>query len=276
MPTTIKHNFVLLDISSQYLLDKENTLYGGISQAYRPVIFKDIVPASTYEQIDKNLKDAFGYNAEIGIRGKLFSRLQYDINYFRVLYKNRLGTLVLQDNAGQPYTYKTNIGNSLTNGLEMFVQYKFPLTNKLFAGLFTSTSFMHAKYITGQVSTGTANKSIAGNKVEAVPEWISRNGVDILYKNFSCTILYSYTSSTFSDALNTLTPPASGAKGFTPAYSIWDFNASLRANSFFTIRAGVSNIFSKQYFTKRPTFYPGPGIWPSDGRNAYVTIGIKI
>ena len=276
LPTTIKHNFVLLGISSQYLLDKENTFYGGISQAYRPVIFKDIVPASTYEQIDKNLKDAFGYNAEIGVRGKLFSRLQYDINYFRVLYKNRLGTLVLQDNAGQPYTYKTNIGNSLTNGLEIFVQYKFPVSNKLFAGLFTSTSFMNAKYITGQVSTGTANKSIVGNKVEAVPEWISRNGVDILYKGFSCTILYSYTSSTFSDALNTIAPPATGAKGFTPAYSVWDFNVSLRANSLFTIRTGISNIFNKQYFTKRPTFYPGPGIWPSDGRNVYLTLGIKI
>ena len=158
----------------------------------------------------------------------------------------------------------------------MFVQYKFPITNKLFAGLFTSTSFMDAKYITGQVSTGTANKSIVGNKVEAVPEWISRNGIDILYKRLSCTILYSYTSSTFSDALNTVTPPASGAKGFTPAYSIWDFNASLRTNSLFTIRAGMGNIFNKQYFAKRPTFYPGPGIWPGDGRNIYLTLGIKI
>ena len=276
LPTTIKHNFALFGLSSQYLFDKENTLYGGISQAYRPVIFKDIVPASTYEQIDKNLNDAFGYNAEIGVRGKLFKRLQYDINYFRLLYKNRLGTLVLQDNTGQPYTYKTNIGNSLTNGVEMFVQYKFPITNKLFAGLFTSTSFLDAKYITGQIAIGTANKSIVGNKVEAVPEWLSRNGIDILYKGFSCTILYSYTSSTFSDALNTLTPPSSGAKGFTPAYSIWDFNASLRTNSLFTIRTGISNIFNKKYFTKRPTFYPGPGIWPSDGRNIYLTLGIKI
>ena len=276
LPTTIAHNYILSGINTQYLFDKENTLYGGISQAYRPVIFKDIVPASTYEKTDKNLKDAFGYNAEIGARGKLFSRLQFDISYFRVLYKNRLGTLVLQDNTGQSYTFKTNIGNSLTNGLEIFIQYKFPVTNKLFAGLFTSTSLMEAKYITGQVSTGTANKSIVGNKVEAVPEWISRNGIDILYKRLSCTILYSYTSSTFSDALNTVTPPASGAKGFTPAYSIWDFNASLRTNSLFTIRAGMGNIFNKQYFAKRPTFYPGPGIWPGDGRNIYVTLGIKI
>ncbi len=184
--------------------------------------------------------------------------------------------MVLQDNAGQSYTYKTNIGNSLTNGVEMFIQYKFPLTNHLFAGLFSSTAYMDAKYISGQVSTGTANKSIIGNKVEAVPKWISRNGLDILYKGFSCTLLNSYTSSTFSDALNTVTPPASGAKGFTPAYTLWDFNASLRTNSVFSIRAGINNIFNNQYFTKRPTFYPGPGIWPSDGRNIYVTVGVKI
>jgi len=276
LPTTINNNFILLGISSQYLLDKENTLYGGISQAYRPVIFKDIVQASTYEQIDKNLEDAFGYNAELGIRGKILKHLQYDVSLFRIDYKNRLGTLVLQDNTGQPYTYKTNIGNSRTNGIELFVQYKFPITNQLFAGLFTSTAYMDAKYTKGQVSTGTVNKSIEGNNVEAVPEWISRNWLDILYKGFSCTILYNYTSSTFSDALNTITPPSSGAKGFTPAYSIWDFNASLRTNSFFSIRAGINNIFDKQYFTKRPTFYPGPGIWPSDGRNIYVTFGIKI
>ena len=103
---------------------------------------------------------------------------------------------------------------------------------------------MNAKYTTGEVSTGTSNKSISGNKLEAVPEWISRNGMDILYKGFSCTILYNYTSSTFSDALNTVTPPANGTKGLTPAYSIWDFNASLRINSAFSIRTGISNIFN--------------------------------
>ncbi|MDX2046276.1 MAG: TonB-dependent receptor, partial [Chitinophagaceae bacterium] len=124
LPTNIRHSFVLTGISTQLELDKENTLYGGVSQSYRPVIFKDIVPASTYEQIDKNLKDAFGYNAELGVRGRVFKFLQYDISYFRMAYKNRMGTLVLQDNTGQSYTYKTNIGNSLTNGLEFFLQYK--------------------------------------------------------------------------------------------------------------------------------------------------------
>lgn len=276
LPNNIKHKFTLLGISTQYQLSTENSFYGGFSQAYRPVIFKDIVPASTYERIDKNLKDAYGYNIETGIRGKVLKYLQYDISYFRVLYENRLGTLVFQDNTSQPYTYKTNVGNSITNGIELFIQYKFPLANNLFAGFFTSTSYMNARYTTGQVSTGTVNKSIAGNKVEAVPDWISRNGLDVLYKGFTCTFLYNYTSSTFSDALNTIKPPASGARGFTRSYSVWDFNATLKTVSIFTIRGGVNNIFNKQYFTKRPTFYPGPGIWPSDGRNVYVTLSIKV
>lgn len=276
LPTAINHQFVLSGISTQYVINNENNFYGGFSQAYRPVIFKDIVPASTYEQVDKKLKDASGYNLEAGARGKLAKHIQYDITFFSLLYNNRMGTLVLQDNSGQPYTYRTNIGNSRTNGLELFLQYKFPLTNHLYAGLFTSTSYMKGKYINGEVSNGTTNKSIKGNKIEAVPDWISRNGLDILYKGLSCTFLYSYTSSSFSDALNTVIPPATGARGFTPSYAIWDFNFSFKSDSFYSIRAGVNNILDKQYFTKRPTFYPGPGIWPSDGRNVYMTLGIRL
>ena len=276
LPTTINHHFVLAGISSQFLLNKENTVYGGISQAYRPVVFKDIIPTSTYEQINKDLKDAYGYNAELGIRGKVADHLQYDINLFTLLYNNRLGILVEKDENGATYIYRTNIGNSRTNGVESFIQYKFPVTAHLFAGLFTSTSYMHARYIQGEVASAGVNKSIVGNKVEAVPDWITRNGLDILYKGFSATILYSYTSSTFSDAVNTVLPPASGATGFNPGYDLWDINTSLHTNRFLSVRAGINNIFNKQYFTKRPTFYPGPGIWPGDGRNVYVTLGVKL
>ena len=276
LPNTIKHSFLLAGISSQYQLGKDNALYGGISQAYRPVIFKDIIPASTYEQVDKDLKDAYGYNIELGVRGKIWKHLQYDIGYFNVLYKNKLGTVVLQDNTGQSYTYKTNVGNSRTDGVEMFVQYKFPITTKLYAGLFTSTAYMNARYISGQVSNGVSNQSIVGNKVEATPQWISRDGLDILYQGFSATLLYNYTSSSYSDALNTVQPPASGAKGYTPAYSIWDLNASIRINTMLSVRAGINNIADKKYYTKRPVFYPGPGIWPSDGRNMYCTVAVKL
>jgi len=37
---------------------------------------------------------------------------------------------------------------------------------------------------------------------------------------------------------------------------------------------GVNNITDEQYFTKRPTGYPGGGVWPSDGRSVTATVGI--
>ncbi|SHG19480.1 Fe(3+) dicitrate transport protein [Cnuella takakiae] len=275
LPTDIKHSFLLAGVSTQYSIDKENAFYGGISQAYRPVLFKDIIPSTTYEQVDKNLKDASGYNAEAGVRGRL-GHLQYDVSLFSVLYKNRMGTLVFQDNTGQTYTFRTNIGDSRTNGVEAFVQYKFRVAGHLYAGLFTSTSYMNAMYVSGVLSTGSENKSVVGNKVEAVPDWISRNGLDLLYKGLSITVLYNYTAHSYSDALNTKAPAPNGAKGLVPSYSIWDVNVSLKTNTFLSVRAGVNNLLDKQYFTKRPTMYPGAGIWPSDGRNAYVTIGLDL
>ncbi len=42
------------------------------------------------------------------------------------------------------------------------------------------------------------------------------------------------------------------------------------------MRFNLSNATNKQYFTKRPTFYPGPGVWPSDGRNGSITLAIKL
>ncbi len=186
LPNTIDHHFLLLGGHTQYLVTKENTFYAGISQAYRPVIFKDIIPASTYEQVDKNLKNAFGYNAEIGLRGKLWQHLQYDVSFFQVLYNNRMGSLILND-ANGPYIFRTNIGNSRTKGIEFFAQYKFPISNNLFVGLFTSTTLMDGRYIKGILSVSGVNKDIKDNKIEAVPKWNSRNGIEILYKKFSST-----------------------------------------------------------------------------------------
>ncbi len=276
LPTTIRHRFALAGISAQYGLNNENMLYAGFSQAYRPVVFKDVVPSSVYEQVDKALKDAFGYNAEAGVRGKLLKHLQYDVSYFNVLYKRRMGTQVLQDGSGQPYIFRTNVGDAWMSGAEVFVQYKFQVARQWFAGLFTSTSYTHARYLNGRLADAGSNKSIQGNKVEAVPDWISRNGAEVLYKGFSCTLLYSYTSSSFSDPLNTVVPLPTGARGFTPGYGLWDINASCRVTPALSVRAGISNILNKQYFSKRPTMYPGPGIWPGDGRNVHLTVELRL
>ncbi len=275
VPNSILHRFPLFGLSVQYQLNEKNQLYAGWSQAYRPVIFKDIIPTSRLEKADKNLKNAFGHNAEIGIRGEIFERINYDINIFELTYRHRLGNLLVSNEKGESYILKTNIGNSRSIGVESLIDWKVLELKKLYLSIFNATAYINARYTEGVLAVGGINRSIAGNWVESAPQWTSRSGINFGYQNFSMTLLYSYVSQTYADALNTVVPSANGAVGLVPSYGILDFNASYYVKKF-TFRLGANNILNKQYFTKRPTFYPGAGIWSSDGRGFTFSVGIKI
>jgi len=70
VPQDIDHRFPLVGISGQYRLNSNHLVYGGWSQAYRPVIFADIIPATVLDRSDPDLKDAYGHNAEWGSKVK--------------------------------------------------------------------------------------------------------------------------------------------------------------------------------------------------------------
>lgn len=274
LPTTIKHAFPLLGVNLHYQLRSQQEVYGGWSQAYRPVIFKDIIPASTYERVDKNLKDAFGYNLEIGYRGSS-DWLKWDVSAFALQYNNRLGTLSQTDAAGT-YIYRTNIGNSFTKGIELFIEAGFRLAPQARLSVFTSTAYLDGRYKNAQVRVNQENVNVSNNHVESTPQWISRNGVNLKIKRLSTSLLYSYTAQSYADALNTVKPSATGAVGLVPAYSLLDFNSTYNVSKSLLIKFNINNLTDKQYFTKRPMFYPGPGVWSSDGRSAVLTVGLKL
>lgn len=275
LPNNIRHSFPLLGLNAQYDLNPASNLYLGWSQAYRPVIFKDIVPASIYEFADKNLKDAFGYNAEAGYRGQ-WKMLKWDLTAFYINYKNRLGTLAETDLSGNYLVYRTNIGDSRTTGLEAFLQADLRVSSSLDFNLFTSTSWMDGRYVNAKVRNGQNNVSVDGNKLESVPEWISRNGFTLRSSLFSFSFLYSFTAESFADALNTITPNETGSVGLVPSYHLVDLNLSLKLSRQVRMMVNANNVFNQQYYTKRPQFYPGPGIWPSDGRSFSLTLALKI
>jgi Outer membrane receptor for Fe3+-dicitrate len=275
IPLLIDHKFPLFGASFSYKPTSFLEIYGGWSQSYRPVLFKDVVPASVYELVDPNIKDAEGYNLELGVRGNK-GFLHWDITGYIMRIDNRFGTLVTEDN-GVFYTWRTNTGNSVTKGVEIFLQGDWMLGNMTAVSIFTATALVDGRYDDGStVKAGNDNINIAGNKIESVPGLITRNGVTLRFGKLSITHLYSYTAKSYADALNTETPPPSGAIGAVPAYGIWDINTSLRVSGMIEIKANVSNVADKTYFTKRPVMYPGPGIWPSDGRNFTVSIGIRL
>jgi len=277
IPLTLKHHFPLFGAGFSYRPSGMPEVYGGWSQAYRCMAFKDLIPASLYEKVDPNIKDAKGYNVELGTRGD-WNFLRWDITGFLLQYNSRFGTLSQTDDNGNLVLYRTNTGNSLTKGIEIFIQADWLLGTKASLSVFTSTALMDARY-TGDatVKSGNANVSVKGNKVESAPPVITRNGVTFKIWKVSLSGLYSYTGKTYADALNTaIPPPATGATGLVPSYGIFDFNSSFRITKNFDFRLNINNLANKQYFTKRPTFYPGPGVWPSEGRSFNVSVGIKL
>lgn len=269
-PNTIEHNFPLFGLNLEYALNAMMNIYAGWSQAYRPVILKDIVPGSVTETTDKDLKDARGYTAEVGYRGKT-GILQWDVTGFYMDYRNRLGTFAQKDGI----ILRTNIGNSIVAGIEIFAQADFDLSMRSSLSLFTSTAIQNGEYRDAIVRSGNENVSIDGNKVESVPGVISRNGVVYKFGQFRISGLYSYTANTYADALNAELPNPSGATGLVPAYGLLDINASYKFNDNVMVQLNVNNLLDEQYFTKRPQFYPGPGIWPSDGRTISASFALK-
>lgn len=276
VPQDIFHKFVLLGVSGQYQINDRHKIYGGWSQAYRPVVFADIIPASAIEQADPNLENSFGHNAEFGIKGNLLDRLTYDLNVFQILYRKRVGSLILTDANGQSYVWKTNIGDSRTNGVELYAELKVVEQKATRIAIFTATSYFDGQYLNGEIRNGSENTDLAGKRLETVPEWTSRNGLQCSFKKMSAILQYSYTADSYSDALNTETPSANGAKGLVPSYQIWDLNLSYRFAPGYLLKFGVNNLTNEQYFTKRPAGYPGQGVWSSDGRSVVVSLGIRI
>lgn len=276
IPVTINHHYPLLGINFSYKPAGNTELYGGWTQSYRPMLFKDLIPASLYEKIDPNIKDSKGYNAELGFRG-FIKKLKWDITAFLLQYNNRFGTIAQTDNTGNFYTFRTNIGNSVTKGLEVFLQGDWVFNKSFSVSGFTSTAFTQARYMGAEVKSGNTNINIKGNKVESAPDIITRNGVTFRIKKVSWSVLYSFTGATFADALNTKqAPKATGAVGIVPSYGLLDINTAFRLAKNLELKMSLNNCTNKSYFTKRPLFYPGPGIWSSDGRSATITIDIRL
>lgn len=251
--------------------------YAGISQAYRPTILKDMIPANALERVDSNLLDGRGWQAEIGWSGWLGRSLRLEATAFHLVYRHRMGGVLRTDENGINYLYRTNLGNSATSGLELYAEWVHKgLGNKWQLLAFTATSLMLGRYTAGTVVQNGRNVSIKGNELESVPRLMSKWGLQLLHPLWGTTLQSTYVGRSYSDALNTGRPTANGANGPVPAYTVVDWNAYAKVMKQLTIKAGINNLLNAQYFTKRPQFYPEPGIWPSDGRSVYLTVVVQL
>ncbi len=266
-----KRSFVIAGLGAEYHITSSTELYGNISQAYRPIQFANLQAPPTTDMVDPNLRDANGYNADLGYRGKVKNYLQFDISGYYLQYNNRIGTITPQ---GSTYRLITNIGSSTSKGFEGFMEFSpihaFKKNQQFTLLLFCSYGYTNARY-----STHHKDANTKGKKVENAPEHIIRGGITGGYKKFQLTTQFSSVGKTFSDANNTYIPSTNGNTGLIPSYKIMDITASYIFSKAINIKAGINNLSNKMYFTRRSAGYPGPGILPADGRTFFVTISSK-
>ena len=277
--------FVLAGIGAEFHTSKATEIYANITQAYRPVQFADLTAPPTTDIIDQDLKDAKGYNADLGYRGKIKSWLFFDAGIYYLKYNNRIGSIVQQRANGSFYNYRTNVGNSSSKGFEGLVEFS-PVkafskrSNKADVSVFVSYSYTDARYgnlkvITKNSSNQLVETNLKNKKVENAPENIIRTGMTVSYNNLSLTGQLSYVDDSYSDANNTSTPAANAQNGLIPSYSVIDLTAVYKYSAKVNLKAGINNLGNEKYFTRRAGGYPGPGALPSDGRTFFLSVGAK-
>jgi Fe(3+) dicitrate transport protein len=268
----IKRNrtFALLGFGAEYHATKNTEVYANISQAYRPIQFANLQAPPTTDIIDEDLKDAKGYNFDIGYRGTIKNFLTFDVSTFVMQYNNRVGNYTLP---GTTTRFVTNVGNSTSKGFEAIFDaslLKALAKNSNYqVNIFGSYAYNDARY-SGNYKVAT----LQNKKLENAPQHILRTGIGIGYKKVLITTQYSYTSAMFADANNTELPNTAATVGTIPSYNVVDVTASFTIKTI-ACKAGLNNAFNKTYFTRRAGGYPGPGALPADGRTFFITLSTK-
>lgn len=263
----VERNVPLFGLGTSFKTSKRTTLYTNFTQNYRAINFSDIHITNPNVVVDSLIKDEYGYTAEVGFRGLVNDYLIYDIAGFYIFYGDKIG---LAPKEGTIQKERTNIGDAQNYGVEVFSEVDFfkafADSSKHSLNLFINASYINANYISSKEA------SYVGNKVEYVSTWMAKTGISYKYKGFSVQVQGSYNSEQFSDATNSVEPSGDAVIGLVPSYMVFDFSSRYRFKKYWQLECGVNNFTNQQYFTRRATGYPGPGILPADGINVYLTV----
>ena len=268
---------LLFGIGTEFHLNEKNEIYANASQAFRPMTFAELIPSATTDVIDPNLKDSEALNIDLGVRGSWKNYIHYDVSVYQMNIQDRIGSYSLNS-----VRYVTNIGASLSKGIEMYVEGNVlsKFNQGKFGSLqpFASIAYNEATYTSWNDPTIVAGSSSdrTNKNVENAPRRIQRYGLTYKLKGFSATYQLNKVSEAFADALNTVLPNAVATVGLIPAYNVSDVSFGYSGKENYTLQVGVNNLFNESYFTRRAGGYPGPGLLPSNGRTLFFTFGINL
>lgn len=266
--------FTLFGLGISYDVSENAELYGNFSENYRSVTFSDIRTVSPTFLIDPAITDESGFTSDVGFRGKINNLIVYEVGAFGLLYNDRIG-IILDDRANR---IRKNIGQAFIYGLEIFgdinLLHAFGAKSSTYhLNLFVNAAWTDSRYLRSD------EQNVAGKQIEFIPTFNFKTGVNIEFGDFSANVQWTSVSAQFTDVQNSQIPEASdnrsGVIGEIPEYQVLDLSMAYGWKNY-QIEGSFNNVLNTDYFTRRATGYPGPGIIPSDPRNFHFTFQLKI
>jgi Fe(3+) dicitrate transport protein len=270
---TNTRSFLIGGVGASYKRSDHTEYYFNASQNYRAINFNDIRVVNPNLVVNPKIHDERGFNIDFGVRGEVGKKISYDVSVFYLRYNGRIGQILRTDTTNfRIYRYRSNIADSRHIGVEAFGQ--IDLIGALSGDTKSNLYFFANVALTQATYDHSEEKAIEGNQVELVPPVNIKTGLTYKRNKIQTTWQFGYTARQFSDATNSLYT-ASAVEGEIPTYMIMDLSARY-AFKIVTIEGGVNNLLNEMYFTRRAAGYPGPGILPSDGRNFFITVQVKV
>ncbi|MEO8796020.1 MAG: TonB-dependent receptor, partial [Daejeonella sp.] len=269
----LNRTVVLAGLGLGYQISTNTDIYANASQSFRPFLFGDLYPSNLIDETDPELKDAKGFNLDLGYRGVVSDFFNFDVSGFILKYNDRVGDIERSKSVNgttTSYKFKTNAGDSRSYGLESFLEIN-PLralkikSNVGYVTFYNSLAYINANYTAGPFK---------GKEVENAPEWIVRSGLNYSLNRFNASFNHSFTANAFSDPANTVVATKSGSAGKIPSYSVMDMSIGYKFNKQFNIKLVANNLTDAAYFTRR-TAGNSPGVVPGEGRTFFLTLSTK-
>ena len=268
-PQSKRRTVPLAGMGASWIVSASTGLYANVTQAYRPIDYSSLTPVGSVSRIDPRLHDTRGVNTDLGWRGTLADdRLRFDVGVFRLQVDGRVGLVSRTDASNVTFTERTNVANSVHQGLESYVEVT-PFAMRDAGGamrravtLFNSLALIDARYSGGEFDR---------KRVEYASRFVERTGVTIGAGAIGTTLLASVVGRAYGDANNT-EQSDDAVVGRIPGYTVLDWSATARVGDHWRLQAGVNNAANRAYFTRRTDEYPGPGIIPAIGRSIYFSV----
>jgi Fe(3+) dicitrate transport protein len=239
--------------------------YGTVAQAYRPATYGELVPTSATGVVNGDLKEGRSLQYELGLRGKPFPWLTFDVGAFYFTFDDQIGELNLPDpaNPGGTITVAQNVGDARYQGLEAAME--LDILALINGGNESPYGRLNLYGNVTLLDTEFTSGPNTGFTPPYAPDYQFKVGGIYRFKEqLKVGLIGTMVDDHFANSNNTY-------QFFVPAYNVWDLTAELNFwNGRVGVFGGINNLFDEDFWAE----VRDEGILPAYRRNYYG--GVKI